>query len=156
MESAMALPPETALPDRIANWIRSEGGDHALLLITVDAYLRPHPVMLARDEVFVVSPMQLRVAIGEATRTAENLRLRSSSTLAIYDAGLACVIKTRTAGGPRSLLPGTVAYDLAVEDVRFDTPAAAEASARLVTGLRFEGRAEHRDIRAALEALDRN
>jgi hypothetical protein len=110
--------------------------------------------MLARDEVVVVSPSHLRVAIGLKTQSAENLRMRSSSTLAIYDEGLACVIKTRTVQGPRSILAATVAYDLAVEDVRLDVPAAAEDSARLVTGLRFEGRGERNDIRAALEALD--
>ena len=154
MDSVMATIPGATLPDRIANWIRSEGGDHALLLITVDGYLRPHPIMLARDEVVVISPSRLRVAIGLKTQSAENLRWRSSSTLAIYDEGLACVIKTRTVRGPRSLLAATVAYDLAVEDVRLDVPAAAEDSARLVTGLRFEGRSERSDIRAALEALD--
>ncbi len=109
MDSAMVTTPEPAVPDRIANWIRSEGGDHALLLITVDAYLRPHPIMLARDEVVVLSPSLLRVAIGLKTQSAENLRMRSSSTLAIYDEGLACVIKTRTVRGPRSLLAATVA-----------------------------------------------
>ena len=90
----------------------------ALLLITVDGYLRPHAMMLARDEVFVTSPARLRVAIGEKSRSAENLRMRSSATLVIYDAGLACVIKTRTAGEPRPLLRGIVACDLAAEEVR--------------------------------------
>ena len=33
---------------------------------------------------------------------------------------------------------------------RFDSPTAAEGSARLVTGLRFEGRAERHDIRERL------
>jgi hypothetical protein len=146
----MATTPEPLVSDRIANWIRSEGGDHALLLITVDAYLRPHVMMLARDEVFVISSTRLRVAIGEKSQSAENLRLRSSSTLAIYDAGLACVIKTRTVENPRPLLKGIVACDLAVEEVRFDAPTTAEGSARLVTGLRFEGRAERHDIRERL------
>lgn len=146
----MATTPEPFVPDRIANWIGSEGNDHALLLITVDGYLRPHVMMLARDEVFVVSSTRLRVAIGEQSRSAENLRLRSSSTLAIYDADLACTIKTRTFGQPRPLLTGIVAFDLAVEEVRFDAPTAAEGPARLVTGLRFEGRAERNDIRERL------
>ncbi len=150
----MATTPEPVVPDRIANWIRSEGGDHALLLITVDAYLRPHVMMLARDEVVVVSGTRLRVAIGEKSQSAENLRLRSSATVAIYDAGLACVIKTHATAGPRELGPGTLACDLAVEDVRFDSPAAAEGSARLVTGLRFEGRAERPDIRERLRTLE--
>ena len=145
--------PRTSLPDRIVAWIRSEGGSSALLLITVDAWLRPHIMMLARDEIFVISDTKLRVASGGRTQSAENLRLRSSATLAIYDADLACVIKTHTIGGPREIAEGTVAYDLAIEEVRFDTPTAAEVSARLVSGLRFEGRAERADIRERLANL---
>ncbi len=144
---------QTCLPDRIAAWIRSEGGSNALLLITVDGFLRPHIMMLARDEVLVTSATALRVAVGERSQSAENLRLRTSATLAIYDADLACVIKTHTTRGPRAIAEGTVAYDLAVEDVRFDAPTAAETSARLVTGLRFEGRAERIDLRERLAAL---
>lgn len=143
--------PLTSLPDRIVAWIRSEGGSNALLLITVDGFLRPHIMMLARDEVTVTSLTALRVAVGERSQSAENLRLRSSATLAIYDTDLACVIKTHTTQGPRGIAEGTVAYDLAVEDVRFDVPTAAEASARLVTGLRFEGRAERTDVRERLK-----
>lgn len=140
----------TPLPDRITGWIHESGGDCALLLITVDGYIRPHIMMLARDEVAVISGTHLRVAIGERTQSAENLRLRASATLAIYDAGLACVIKTRVVSPPRPLMPGTLACDLAIEDIRFDAPVAAEAAARLVTGLRFEGREERRDIRERL------
>lgn len=151
----MAPTHQTPLPDRVAAWIRSKGGDHALLLITVDGTLRPHIMMLARDEVFVASRTLLRVAVGETSQSAENLRLRASATVAIYDADLACAIKTRAMKGPRPLLPGTLACDLTVEDVRLDAPTKAEATARLVTGLRFEGRAERADIREKLAALDR-
>ena len=70
-------------------------------------------------------------AKAEASQTAENLRLRASATLAIYDADLACVIKTRVRKGPRPLLQGAGAWDLVVEDVRLDTPTKAEATARL-------------------------
>ena len=150
MDLVIAPPAQTSLPDRVVSWIRSGGGDHALLLVTVDGYMRPHVMMLARDEVFVASPNHLRVAMGAASRSAENLRLRGSATLAIYDADLACVIKTRAMEGPKPLLPGTVSCDLIVEDARLDTPTHAEASARLVTGLRFEGRAERADIRERL------
>ncbi len=151
----MTPTPQTSLPDRIAAWIRSEGGDHALLLITVDGTLRPHVMMLARDEVFVASSTHLRVAVAETSQSAENLRLRASATLAIYDADLACVIKTRALMGPRPLQPGTAVCDLTVEDVRLDTPTKAEATARLVSGLRFEGRAAREDIRDRLASLDR-
>ncbi len=150
---SMTTTPRTVFPDRIAAWIGAEGGDHALLLITVDAWLRPHVMMLARDEIAVLSSSRLRVAMGEDSQSAENLRLRSSSTLAIYGAGLACVIKTHVILGPRALLRGAIAFDLLVEDVRFDAPAATEGSARLVTGLRFEGRAERSDIRERLRSL---
>lgn len=150
MDSVFAPTPQSSLPDRITAWIRSEGGDHALLLMTVDGYLRPHIMMLARDEVFAVSATHLRVAVGATSQSAENLRLRASATIAIYDADLACSIKTRAMKGPRPLLPGTVYCDLTVEDVRLDTPTKAEATARLVSGLRFEGRAERADIRDRL------
>lgn len=152
----METPPKSALPDRIARWILADGGDNALLLITVDGYLRPHVMMLARDEVVVISPTHVRVGIGAQSQSAENLRLRSSATLAIYDADLACVIKTHAMSAPRPLLPRTACCDLAVEDVRFDTPTATEAAARLVTGLRFEGRREHPEIREALARPERS
>lgn len=151
MDSVLAPTPQSSLPDRITAWIRSEGGDHALLLITVDGYMRPHVMMLARDEVFAVSSTHLRIAVGAASQSAENLRLRASATLAIYDTDLACTIKTRAMKGPQPLLPGTVYFDLTVEDARLDTPTKAEATARLVSGLRFEGRAERADIRDRLE-----
>jgi hypothetical protein len=147
----MVTKPTTALPDRVARWIRDDGYDHALLLITVDGTLRPHVMMLARDEVAVLSPTQLRVALGDKSQSAENLRQRSSATLAIYDADLACAIKTHAAKAPAALLPGIVACDLAIEEVRLDTPTKAEATARLVTGLRFEGRAPRNDIRQKLK-----
>jgi len=151
MDSVFAPTPQSSLPDRITAWIRSEGGDHALLLITVDGYMRPHVMMLARDEVFAASATHLRVALGATSQSAENLRLRGSATLAIYDADLACFIKTRAMKGPQPLLPGTVYCDLTVEDVRLDTPTKAEATARLVTGLRFEDRAAREDIRDRLK-----
>lgn len=144
---------EQAIPARITSWIRADGGDLALLLITVDAEQRPHVVMLARDEIHVASPVLLRLAVGERSRSAGNLRLRRAATLAIYDQGLACIIKTRAVTEPRILLKGTVFCELAVEDVRFDAPAAEEGDARLVTGLRFEGRAERHNVREALARL---
>src|SRR4029079_2058972 len=100
----------------------------ALLLITVDGTLRPHLMMLARDEAFVASPTRIRVSVGEGSQTAENLRQRASATLALYDAGLACVIKTRVLKAPRPLTSGIVACDLAVEDVRLDAPTNDEAT----------------------------
>ena len=154
MDSVIPTTPLTSLPERIATWIRSGGGPHALLLITIDGYVRPHAMMLARDGVFVISATHVRVAMSEKSQSAENLSLRSSATLAIYDADLACVVKTHAMGGARPLLPGIVAYDLGVEEVRLDTPTTAEASARLVTGLRFEGRAERVDIQDRLKNLE--
>lgn len=111
-------------------------------------------MMLARDEVSVISATHMRIAMGEKSQSAENLRLRTSATLAIYDADLACVVKAHSMDGARPLVPGIVAFDLAIEDVRLDTPAANEASARLVTGLRFEGRAERADIQERLRNLE--
>jgi hypothetical protein len=126
MDFVYAPTPQSSLPDRITAWIRSEGGDHAILVITIDGYMRPHVMLLARDEIF-------------------------AATLALYDADLACFIKTRAMKAPQPLLTGTVYCDLTVEDVRLDTPTKAEATARLVTGLRFEGRAERTDIRDRLK-----
>lgn len=142
--------PLKALPEDIAAWIRATGGDNALLLITVDGYARPHVALLARDEVSVMSPTHLRIACGESSQTALNLDLRASATIALYDADLACVVKTHVESGPRLLLPGIVSADLAIEDVRLDRPAPSETAARLVSGLRFEGRARRDDIAQAL------
>lgn len=153
MDFVYAPTPQSSLPDRITAWIRSKGGDHAIVVITVDGYMRPHVMLLARDEIFAVSHNHLRIALGESSQSAENLRLRASVTLALYDADLACFIKTRAMNGPKPLVPGTVYCDLTVEDVRLDTPTKAEATARLVTGLRFEGRAERADIREKLAEI---
>lgn len=142
--------PLKTLPEDIAAWIGATGGDHALLLITIDGYARPHVAMLARDEVAVVSPTHLRITCGEGSQTAVNLGLRASATIALYDADLACVIKTHVESGPRPLLPGLTTADLAIEDVRLDRPAPSEKTARLVSGLRFEGRARRDDIARAL------
>ena len=149
----MMAEPVTTIPMEIAAWITSTGGSHALQLLTVDAYLRPHVMLLARDEVFLAAPSRLRVAVGERSRSAENLRTRASATLTLYDADLACVVKTRVVEGPRALVDGSVAFDLRVEDVHLDKPAAHERSARLTSGLRFEGRAERLDIRDGLRNL---
>jgi hypothetical protein len=152
-----SLTPETAppeLPPGVVDWIARDGGDHAVLLITVDGYLRPHVMMLARDEIAVMTGSRLRVAVGEASQTAVNLRLRASATLAIYDASLACIVKTRVESGPRPLLQGAEVAELVVEDVRLDTPTAAEASARLVSGLRFEGREAKPEVRDLLRKAE--
>jgi len=141
---------DPALPERIKAWLRSDGGDQALLLITVDGQQRPHVAMLARDEARVMAANVVRVAVGERTRSAENLRARGAATLAIYDAGLACIIKTRAAGPPLPLMTGRSFCDLAVEEVRFDAPSPEEGAARLVSGLRFEGRPRRDDIQEAL------
>lgn len=148
------MPPlNPTLPERIAAWIDTDGSDHALLLVSVDGHLRPHIMMLARDSVFVVSKERVRVAVGEASQSAENLRARSSATLAIYDIGLACTIKTHMVKGPRPLIPGIVAYDLAVEETRLDSPLAAEVSARLLGGLRFAGRQTPAGLREEIASL---
>ena len=154
MDSVIAPTSTPDLPDRVAAWIRAEGGSNAILLVSVDGLARPHMMMLARDEIHVISATQLRVAVGAKSQTAENLRLRTSATLGIYDADLACMVKTHAMAGAREILDGVMAFYLTVEDVRLDRPAAAEAHARLVTGLRFEGRAERADIRQRLEELE--
>ena len=143
----------SSLPERIIWWIRHDGGDQALLMISVDGGLRPHVMMLARDEVAVMTPSRLRVAVGEASRSAENLRTRSVATLAVYDEGLAGVIKTHVISGPAPLVPGVAVFELGVDDVRLDTPSPGEGAARLVTGLRFEGRTSREDVQAQLARI---
>lgn len=145
--------PEDRLPDQIISWIRRDGGDNALLLMTVDGRVRPHVMMLARDQIVVISDAQIRLAVGETTQSAENIRLRSSATLVIYDEALACVIKSHAVVPPRPLMPGLVGVSLEIEEVRLDAPAATEASARLLTGLRFEGRSFRNDIKEKLLGL---
>lgn len=147
--------PRPSLPERVIDWIRQDGGDHALLMISVDGRIQPHVMMLARDQVAVVSPSRLRIAVGEGSRSVENLWNRSVATLAIYDPDLACVIKTRVASGPIAVVAGAVAFDLVIDDVRLDTPSPGEGAARLVTGLRFEGRTPREDVRVRLIGMTR-
>ena len=134
--------PETRLllSGRVRAWIERDGGDHALQLITVDDRLRPHVMLLSRDEIEVVSDSALRVRVQERSATAENVRRRSSATIALYDAGLACTIKTRWNGSPESTEAGASTFELTVEEMRLDAPLDSEGPARLVSGLRFERR----------------
>jgi len=134
--------PETRvlLSDRIRAWIERDGGEHAVQLITVDDWVRPHVMLLSRDEIEVVSDSSLRVRVREQSRSAENLRRRSSATLGIYDEGLACTVKTRWSGSPESRSDGVSTFELTVEDMRLDAPLDSEGPARLVSGLRFERR----------------
>jgi hypothetical protein len=134
------MQPETraGLTQRIQDWISTSGGDHAILLITVDDRVRPHVMLLAREEVSVASESSLRIRLREASRSAENLRRRSSATLCLYDAGLACAIKTHTLATSETSEGGVSTFTLSVEEVRLDAPLDSEGPARLASGLRFE------------------
>ena len=97
-------------------------------------------MLLAREEISDVTESSLRVRMREASTSAENLRRRSSATLALYDEGLACVIKTRSVASSETRVEGVSTFSLEVEEMRLDAPHDSEGPARLISGLRFERR----------------
>jgi hypothetical protein len=140
------------IPDSVIDWIDSRGGNHALLVISVDARLQPHVMMAARDEVLVVSPGRIRLAVASGSQTRRNLHERSSATIALYDEGLAVWIKAHATADAMPFQGEGFAIDLVVDEVKLDAPSPEEGGARLVSGLRFEGRKPRPDLREKLKA----
>ncbi len=60
-----------------------------ILVITTDAAGWPQPALLSYGEVVAVERHRLRLALDQATRTAENLRRDGKVALCVIEAGAA-------------------------------------------------------------------
>jgi flavin reductase (DIM6/NTAB) family NADH-FMN oxidoreductase RutF len=105
-------------------------------VITVDAEARPHPMMCSYLEMLADSPETLRLVIGGRSRSARNLAERRVATVLIVEPELTVYIKARVARGPVAF--GELArFDLRVEDVLEDRPAAWEAGLGITGGITY-------------------
>ena len=108
-------------------------------LVTVDAEGRPHPMLLSYLEVRALDPRVIRIAIGVESRSARNLAERKTATLFIVEPARSVYLKTRVRSGPGPV-PGLSAlglFDLAVEDIQEDAPAAWEGGMRITGGITY-------------------
>lgn len=107
--------------------------------ITVDAEGRPHPMLLSYLEVRAVKPRLIRIAIGVESRSARNLTERKTATLLFVEPERTVYLKTRTRSGPSPVagLPHLGLFDLTVEDIQEDAPAAWEGGMRITSGITY-------------------
>jgi len=157
-----------SLGDRLpADLVRSLSGDrpdlagHAIVIATTDGAGRPHPALLAYDELLALDPGTLRLATYARSSTAENLRQRGALTLCFVEPGSAHYVKAR-ARERTSTLRGRAVFEATVEDVRADEPdASREGTAEILSGITFRtADPRHRardaeDVQAALRGAGR-
>jgi flavin reductase (DIM6/NTAB) family NADH-FMN oxidoreductase RutF len=108
----------------------------AVPVVTLDAEGRLHPMLCSYLEVLAVDPATIRLAIGAAGRSAANLEARTVATLLIIEPERTVYVKCRTADPP--IAEGQLArFDLRVEEVLEDAPAAWEGGLRITSGIRY-------------------
>ena len=90
----------------------------AIPLVTVDERGRPHPMLASYLEMRAAGSGIIRVVLGASSRTAANLEARRVTGSAIRRGALA-------------------RFDLAVEDVLEDTPAAWETGLGITSGISY-------------------
>ena len=108
-------------------------------LVTVDAEGRPHPMLLSYLEVRALDPGVIRIAIGAESRSAKNLAARKTGTFLIVEPARTVYLKTRVRSGPSPVpgVPELGLFDLAVEDIQEDAPAAWEGGMRITSGVTY-------------------
>lgn len=128
------LPPE--LVSRLSQADLAPLLGRAIPLISVDADGRPHPMLCSYLELRAIDAGTIRVAIGAASRSAANLEARGAATLLLIEPGRTLYVKCRgAAAGP---VHGALRrFDLAVEDVLEDSPAAWEEGLRITGGITY-------------------
>ena len=111
----------------------------ALTLTTIDGRHRPHPMLVSYLEIRAYDASTVGLVIQRGTGSARNLASRDVATLAIIEPDLVAYVKMRRIDGPLPVAEDErLAYFLlAVEDVREDKAAEAEAGAAIVQGLRY-------------------
>jgi hypothetical protein len=127
----------------------------AIPLVTVDEHGRPHPMLASYLELRAITPAIVRVVVGAASRTAMNLALRGAATLLLVDERHTVYVKCRAAGAA-TRRAGLARFDLAVEDVLEDSPAAWETGLRVTGGIAYAPAPapDQPPTRAVLELLE--
>ncbi|HVQ74542.1 MAG TPA: pyridoxamine 5'-phosphate oxidase family protein [Candidatus Binatia bacterium] len=127
----------------------------AIPVVTVDGRGQPHPMLASYLELRATGPRSIRVVVGASSRTAENLEARGAATLLLVDASRTVYVKCRATGAGGRWGP-LVRFDLAVEDVLEDTPAAWEAGLRITGGIAYAPppALDSPPARAVLDLLD--
>jgi flavin reductase (DIM6/NTAB) family NADH-FMN oxidoreductase RutF len=108
----------------------------AIPVITVDADGRPHPMLCSYLEMLAVDERTVRLVIGGGSRSAVNLAERRVATVLLVEPGLTVYVKCRAAGTGRPV-GDLVRFDLAVEDVLEDMPAAWEEGLGIIGGIAY-------------------
>jgi hypothetical protein len=106
----------------------------AIPLITVDTRGLPHPMLASYLELRAAGPRIIRVVLGASSRSAANLEARGAAALLLVDDRRTVYVKCRAAG-PATRRGELARFDLAVEDVLEDTPAAWEAGLGIISGI---------------------
>jgi hypothetical protein len=108
----------------------------AIPLVTVDERGLPHPMLASYLEMRAAGPGVIRVVLGASSRTAANLEARGGAALLLVDERRTVYVKCRVAGS--ATRRGALArFDLAVEEVLEDTPAAWEAGLGITSGIAY-------------------
>ncbi len=140
----MSQPMGSELPERLLRRLTGPAADRpllAVLALTIDAADWPHPALLSFGEVLAIDASQLRVAVGNASGTAANLRRSGRLTLGFVDAEAVYYVKTRVRR--ESALPGhaqRACFDVGVETVLLDAPHPDEPGGAVLDGIRFAAR----------------
>ncbi len=149
------LPPDLLARLSHADLPRDAG--RVLPVVTVDGEGRPHPMLLSTLEVRAVGPETIRIVIGVRSRSARNLLERQVATLLVVEPERTVYVKARAVDGPFPLaaFPDLGRFDLRVEEVLEDAPAAWESGMRITTALAYAPvpALDAPRVRATLEAL---
>jgi hypothetical protein len=126
-------------PDLLRALSQSDLGSRlhrALPLITLDAEMRPHPMLCSYLEVMATDSRTIRLAIGAAGGSAQNLEQRKSATLLVVEPERTMYVKCRAAGAP--LTVGALKrFALTVEEVRQDHADPSEGPVRITSGITY-------------------
>jgi hypothetical protein len=87
-------------------------------------------------EMRATGPDIIRVVLGASSRSAANLEARGAAVLLLVDEHRTVYVKCRMAGSA-TRQDALARFDLAVEDVLEDTPAAWEAGLRITSGIAY-------------------
>jgi hypothetical protein len=96
-------------------------------------------MLLSYLEVRALEPRLIRIAIGVESRSARNLTERKAGTFLIIEPARTVYLKTRARSGlsPVPGLPEMGVFDLTVEDIQEDAPAAWEGGMRITSGITY-------------------
>jgi len=131
--------------------------DRALPLVTLDAEMRPHPMLCSYLEILATDQRTIRVAIAATGRSARNLAERNAATLILVEPEWTVYVKCRAAGAP--LTVGALArFVLKVEDVLQDAADPSEGSVRITSSITYGPPPSLDDprVRFTLDALRRD